>query len=140
MVKYPEQEKEDLNKIGTSQSEDVPKKHEQVESTKEVRDKFKIICYACNGFGHMKKYYTSKYFKIISYYYYNFHGFGHQAIECKKPKFNNDNCKIFRGTSPKDNRPIRGTNIIRNGIMCYKWNLEILDYKSFSQNLDMETM
>ena len=70
----------------------------------------------------MKKECTCKSFKLLSDYYYNCHGFGHRDIECNKPKFNNDNSIMFRGTNSTTSRPIRGTNIIRNGIMCYKSN------------------
>ena len=70
----------------------------------------------------MKRDYIGKSFKPLSSYCYNWHRFVHRAIECKEPRFNNDNSRIFRGTNHVSNRPIGGTNVIRNGIMCYKCN------------------
>ena len=83
-------------------------------------NQFRGRFYACNEFGHMKRDCVGKSFKPLSGYCYNCHGFVHRAIECKKPKFNNDNSRMFRGTNPIANRHIGGTNIIRNDIMCYK--------------------
>lgn len=41
-------------------------------------------------------------FKPISIFYcHNCHGYGHSAIDCKKPKFDsdNENSKMFRNTN-----------------------------------------
>ena len=43
-----------------------------------------------------------KYFKPISkFYFHNFHGYGHNSVDCKKHKFDNDNAnsRMHRNTN-----------------------------------------
>ena len=82
----------------------------------------------------MKRYCIGKSFKpITNFYCYNCHGFGHKAVNCRKPKFdsNNSNSRMFRDTNPTDNeRRIssrrsnegEGANRTRSNIVCYKCN------------------
>ena len=77
---------------------DEPKKIEQVdkpkqdEPPKEVRHEFRGRCFICNEVVHMKRYFTSKSFKpITNFYCYNFHGYGHKEVDCKKLKFDSNN-------------------------------------------------
>ena len=61
----------------------------------------------------MKRDYTCKSFKHISKLYcYNCHGYEHNAVDCKKPKFDNDNAnsRMFRDTNPTGNRRKRSHN------------------------------
>lgn len=107
MIKQPEQQEEDLNK-------EVPKQSEQ---PKEVRRQFTGRCFACNEIGHMKDCIVN-YTNPISGYY-NCYAYGHKANECRKPRFNNN---TYQGTIPIASRPIGATNVIRNGVVCYKCN------------------
>ena len=50
----------------------------------------------------MKRDCTCKSFKpITNFYCYNYHGYGHKVVDCKKPKFdgNNTNSRMFRKTN-----------------------------------------
>ena len=54
----------------------------------------------------MEKDFTCNSFKpITNFYCYNYHGYGHKAEECKKPKFVDDNkySRMFRNTNPLGN-------------------------------------
>ena len=47
----------------------------------------------------MKRYCIDKSFELITNLYcYNCHGYGHKVVECKKPKFvdDNKNSRMFR--------------------------------------------
>ena len=69
----------------------------------------------------MKRDCTSNSFKNITNFYC---GFGHRAINCKKPKFDNksSNSKMFRGTILVGRRSNEGNNGAGNNIVCYKYN------------------
>ena len=61
----------------------------------------------------MKRDCTGKFFKpITNFYCYNCHGFGHKAIDCKKPKFvdDNKNSKMFKDTNPMGNKRSRSND------------------------------
>ena len=73
----------------------------------------------------MKRECTLKPFKhVTDFYCYNCHGFGHRAVNCKKPKFDhsNSNSRMFRGTNPTWRRSDEGKNGMRSNIVCYKCN------------------
>ena len=106
-----------MNKIESSQSVDVPKErekendmhyektkeHDQVETPKETRKKFHGRGFTCDQGWHTKDDFISKPFKPILYFYcHNCHGYGHNVVDCKKPKFDNDNAnsRMFRDTNP----------------------------------------
>ena len=68
--------------------------------------------------------YKGKSFKPISKFYcHNFHGYGHYAIDCKKPKFdnNNANSRMHRNTNHAGNRRRSRSNESgeRRQIVCY---------------------
>ena len=97
-----EKDKSD-DKIESSQSFDKPKEvgqdkeveildePKQVESPKKTRYKFKGKCISCNEIGHMKRYCTNKSFNhVTKYHCHNYHGIGHNEIDCRKPKYDND--------------------------------------------------
>ena len=70
-----------------------------------MRYEFKGRWYACNEVGHMKRNCKGKSFKlVIDFYCYNYHGFGHRVVNCKKSMFNNSNrnSRIFRDTNLVD--------------------------------------
>ena len=93
-----------FNEPRTTEQVEEPK---QDDLSKEVRHEFRGRCYICNEVGHMKKFFIGKSFKpITNLYYYNYHGYGHKAVECKKPKFvdDNKNSRMFRNTNPIGNR------------------------------------
>ena len=70
----------------------------------------------------------SKSFKPISNFYcHNCHGYGHNVVDCKKPKFDNDNenSRMFRDINPTGNRRKRSHNNDsgeRRQIVCYRCN------------------
>ena len=80
----------------------------------------------------MKRDFTNKTFNHVKYFYcHNFHGMGHNAINCRKPKYDKDkrNSRMSRNTNPADRRRSnewtsregRSYENIRQ-IMCYKCN------------------
>lgn len=55
----------------------------------------------------MKRDCTNKSFNHVKYFYsHNFHGMSHKAIDCRKPKYDNDrrNSRMFGNTNPADRR------------------------------------
>lgn len=108
---------------------DKPKKDEP---SKEVKYEFRGRCFICNEVSHMKRDCTGNYFKpITNYYCYNYHGYGHKVVDCKKPKFDsyNGNSRIFRNTKPAHNGRGRSQSKFNNGersnrerkhVVCYK--------------------
>ena len=104
----------------------------QVESPKETRNEFRGKCFSCNEIGHMKRDCTNKSFNHVKdFYCHNFHGMGHNAIDCRKPKYDNDrrHSRMSWYTNPKDRRR-SNERTLREGrpyeerrqIMCYKCN------------------
>ena len=109
---------------------DEPKKIEkvnepkQVESPNDVRHEFCGRFFIYNEVGCMKREYTSKSFKAISNFYsYNCHGYGHNVVDYKKPKFYNDNAnsRIFRDTNPIGSRRKRSHNNDSGESIDIKW-------------------
>ena len=75
----------------------------------------------------MKRDFIGKSFKPISKFYcHNCHGYGHNAVDCKKPKFDSDNAnsRVFRDTNPMGRRKRSHSNDSgeRRQIVCYKCN------------------
>ena len=82
----------------------------------------------------MKRDYIGELFKhITNIYYSNWRGFGHKAVDYRKPKFdsNNSNSILFRDTNPIGNErrrysrrynEVKRSNKIRRNIVCYKCN------------------
>ena len=80
----------------------------------------------------MKRDCTNKSFNHVKgFYFHNFHGMGHNAIDCRKPKYDNDrrNSRMSRNTNLVDRRR-SNERTLREGryyedrrqIMCYKCN------------------
>lgn len=63
---------------------------------------------------------TGWYSKPFSCYCYNCFAYVHRDNECRKPRYNNNG--MYESTNPTASRPIGATNVIRNGVMCYKCN------------------
>ena len=83
---------------------DEPK---HVEIPKETRYEFKGTCFLCNEIGHMKRDCTNKSFNHVKEFYcHNCHGMGHNEIDSRKPKYDNDrrNSRMSRYTNPIDRR------------------------------------
>jgi hypothetical protein len=78
-----------------------------VETPKATRYEFRGKFFLCNEIGHMKIDCTNKSFSHVKYFYcHNCHGMGHNAIDCRKPKYDNDrrNNRMYRNTNPIDRR------------------------------------
>lgn len=80
-----EQQKHDMNKVESNQSDDEPK---QFGPPKVVKWEFTLKFYACNEIGHLKKDCTSNYTNPVSIYCYKCNAYIHKAIECRKPRYN----------------------------------------------------
>ena len=81
---------------------DEPK---QVEFPKETRYEFRGKCFSCNEIGHMRRDCTNKAFNHVKKFYcHNYHGIGHNASDCRKPKYDNDkrNGRMFRNINSTD--------------------------------------
>ena len=108
---------------------DEPK---QVESPKETRYEFRGKCFLYNETGHIKRDCTKKLFNHVKdFYCHNCHGMDHKAIDCKKPKYDNDrrNSRMSRNANPVDRRR-SNERTLREGrfyednkqIVCYQCN------------------
>lgn len=92
----------------------------QDDPPKETRYVFRGKGFSCNEFGHMKRDCKNNSIKhVIDFYCYNFHGNGHKAIDCKKPKFNNNDRNSRISTNLADNGRSNGE---RKKIICYRCN------------------
>ena len=93
-----------------------------------MRKESHVRCFTCDEPRHIKDDCKGKSCKPISNIYcHNSHGYGHNAVDCKKPKFENDNknSRIFRNTNPAGNRrKISHSNDSgeRRQIVCYRCN------------------
>ena len=75
-----------------------------------------VSVFLCNEIGHMKRNYTNKSFNhVMKFYYHNCDGIGHNAIDCRKPKYDNDrrNSRMSRNTNPIDRISNERTSIER---------------------------
>ena len=93
-----------------------------MESPKETEYEFRGKCFLCNEIGHMKRDCTNKSFNHVKdFYCHNCHGMGHNAIYCRKPKYDNDrrNSGMFRNINPIDRK---ASNEGRRHIVCYNCN------------------
>ena len=87
-----------------------------------------VRCFTCDEPRHIEDDCKGKSFKPISkFYYHNCHGYGHNAIDCKKPRFDNDNLdsRMFSDTKPTGNkRKISHNNDSRERrqIICFRCN------------------
>ena len=78
-----------------------------VETPKEIRSEFRGKCFLCNEIGHINIDCTNTSFNHVKdFYYHNCHGMGHNAIDCRKPKYDNDrrNSRMSRYTNLVDRR------------------------------------
>ena len=103
-----------------------------MESLKETRYEFRGKCFSCSEIDHMKRDCKNKSLNHVKdIYCHNCHGMGHKAIDCRKPKYDNDrrNSRMFRNTNPT-NRRRSNERTSRAGrpceerrqIVCYKCN------------------
>ena len=108
---------------------DEPK---QVESPKEIGYEFRGKFFSCNEIGHMKRDCTNNSFNhVMKFYCHNCHGIGHNTIDCRKPKYDNDrrHRRMSRNTNLVDRRR-SNQRTSREGrpyeekrkIVCYKSN------------------
>ena len=100
------------------ESDDTPKEKENVihfeksketnqeETLSETRKKSHARCFSFDEPRHIEDECKGKSFKPISNFYcHNCHGYGHNVVDCKKPKFDNDNT---------NGRMLRNTNLVGN--------------------------
>ena len=107
------------DKIESSQSSEKPKEvkknkevkildeQKHVETPKETMYEFRGKCFLCNEIGHMKRDCTNKSFNHVKdFYCHNCFGMGHNEIDCKKPKYDNDrrNSRMSRHTNLANRR------------------------------------
>ena len=82
----------------------------------------------CDELEHTEGEYKGKSFKKISNFYcHNCHGYGHYALDCKKPNLdsnNNTNSRMFRNTKNVGSRRRSHNNESRERrqIICYRCN------------------
>ena len=111
----PKEKDKTNDKIESSQSSENPKEVEnldepkQVETPKTAGYEFRGKCFLYNEKSYMKRDCTNKSFSHVKDFYFychNCHGMGHKAIDCRKPKYDNDrrNNRISRNTNPIDRR------------------------------------
>ena len=89
------------------------KEFNQDEKNREKTKESHVRFFTCDEHGHIEDDCKGKSFKPISKFYcHNYHGYGHNAVDCKKPRFDNDNANIrmFRDTNPTGNRRKRSHN------------------------------
>ena len=105
--------------IESSQSSDKPKEVKKINEV-EILDELKQLktpktntyeirgkCFLCNEIGHIKKDCTDKTFNHVKdFYCHNCHSMGHNAIDFRKPKYDNDrrNSRMTRNTNLEDRR------------------------------------
>ena len=78
-----------------------------MESPKETRYEFRGKCFSCNEIGHIKRDCINKSFNHVKdFYCHNCHGMGHNKIDYRKPKYDNDrrNSRTSRNTNPINRR------------------------------------
>ena len=98
MSKSNDRSKEKENVIHSEKS----KESDQDETLRETKKGSHVICFTCDEPRHIEDDCKGKSFKPISNFYCNnCHGYGHNVIDCKKPKFDNDNAnsRMFRDTN-----------------------------------------
>ena len=104
------------------------KESDQDETPSETRKESHVRCFTCDEPRHIEDDYKGKSFKPISKFYcHNCHGYGHNAVDYEKPRFENDNAnsRMFRKTNPIGNRRKRSHNNEsgeRRQIFCYRCN------------------
>ena len=93
--------------FGQDKEFEILDEQKQVEHPKETRYEFRGKFFSCNEIGHMKRDCTNKSFNHVkNFHCHNCHGMGHNAIDCRKPKYGNNrrNSRISRNTNPIDRR------------------------------------
>ena len=76
-----------------------------------------VSVFLYNEIGHIKRDCTNKSFNHVKKFYcHNFYGMGHNAIDCRKPKYDNDRRKnrMYTYTNPT-NRRISNERTSREG-------------------------
>ena len=84
-----------------------------METPKEIRKESPVRCFTCDEPRHIEDDCKGKSFKPISNLYsHNCHGYGHNVVDCKKSRFDNDNenSRMFMDTTPIGNRRKRSHN------------------------------
>ena len=107
--------------------ENVTHSEKSKESNQDEDNRRKESHAKCNEFEHSGDNFKGKSFKPISNFYYrNCHGYGHYAIDCKNPKFDNDNenSRMFRNTKHAGNKRRSHSNESgeRRQIVFYRCN------------------
>ena len=103
------------------------KESDQDDTSREIRKESHIRCFTCDEVENTKNDCIGNSFKPISKFYcHNCHGYGHNVVDCKKPKFdnNNTNSRMFRNTKHAKNKRRFHNNESgeRRQIVCYRCN------------------